>query len=51
MTEFASLETLQGGSLPVSTEEGVTVGDATVVRAGIKAGNGVIHVIDQVLIP
>jgi uncharacterized surface protein with fasciclin (FAS1) repeats len=29
----------------------VTVNDATVIQADVEAENGVIHVIDQVLIP
>lgn len=47
-----SVETAQGGSLMVdATGDAVTVNDATVVQADIEATNGVIHVIDTVLIP
>jgi len=43
--------TVQGGVLPIAVDGGVHVGDATVVRADIEAENGVIHVIDRVLLP
>lgn len=47
-----SAETLQGSSLNVdATGDSVKINDATVVIADIKADNGVIHVIDTVLIP
>lgn len=46
-----SIVTLQGSSLPVDTTEGVMVGDANVTATDIEASNGVIHVIDKVLIP
>ena len=43
--------TVQGGKLPIDTKAGVKIGDATVVKADIEAKNGVIHVIDTVLLP
>jgi uncharacterized surface protein with fasciclin (FAS1) repeats len=46
-----AVTTLQGGSLAVSTADGVRIGDARVVSADVEASNGVIHVIDTVLIP
>jgi uncharacterized surface protein with fasciclin (FAS1) repeats len=46
------LTTVQGGTLKISIEDGkVMVGDATVTTADIIASNGVIHVIDSVLMP
>lgn len=39
------------GTLLIGTEDGVTVNGANVTTADIEASNGVIHVIDAVLIP
>lgn len=47
----ASPETVQGDTVAIDATDGVTVGGATVVKADIKASNGVIHVIDSVLLP
>jgi transforming growth factor-beta-induced protein len=47
-----SVTSLQGGSLPISTAEGATkIGTATITQTDIICSNGVIHVIDAVLIP
>ncbi len=47
-----SAKTVNGQDLPISVKGGtVSVGAATVVKADIKASNGVIHVIDTVLLP
>ena len=46
-----SVKTLQGSSIKVKTSHGVQVDDAKVTQADIKASNGVIHVIDTVLMP
>jgi uncharacterized surface protein with fasciclin (FAS1) repeats len=44
--------TLNGAPLEVTVDgETVMVGDATVLRYDLSASNGVIHVIDSVLIP
>lgn len=43
--------TLQGQDLAISTTNGVKVGQASVTKTDITASNGVIHVIDTVLIP
>jgi len=45
------LQTLQGQSITVSTEGGVRVDNANVIQTDIEADNGVIHVIDQVIMP
>lgn len=46
-----SLSTVQGGELAIDTTDGVKIGAANVVQTDIKTSNGVIHVIDTVLIP
>lgn len=46
-----SLKTVNGKELRVDLSQGVMVGTAKVVKTDIDASNGVIHVIDSVLIP
>ena len=46
-----TVKTLEGGSIKVSTVHGVKVDDASVTKTNIQASNGVIHVIDTVLMP
>ncbi len=46
-----SAKTLQGGRLKIDASHAVKVGTATVVKADVEASNGVIHVIDSVLLP
>lgn len=46
-----SVNTLAGIDLDIDASDGVNVGGATVTTADIEADNGVIHVIDTVLIP
>jgi uncharacterized surface protein with fasciclin (FAS1) repeats len=45
------LQTVQGQSITVSTEGGVRVDNANVIQTDIEADNGVIHVIDKVIMP
>lgn len=45
------VKTVQGGELTVATTGGVTVDGAKVVKTDIVADNGVIHVIDSVVLP
>ncbi len=45
------LKTVGGESVYISTDQGVQINDANVVKADIAADNGVIHVVDQVLLP
>ncbi len=52
VVNLTNITTLQGGELPVNvTEEGVFVGEAEIIVQDVNASNGVIHVIDAVLIP
>lgn len=46
-----SATTLQGSDVTISATDGVTVNDANVTQTDIMTSNGVIHVIDTVLIP
>jgi uncharacterized surface protein with fasciclin (FAS1) repeats len=48
---LSSAPTVQGTALPLAANGGVVAGDAHVVTADIEASNGVIHVIDRVLLP
>jgi uncharacterized surface protein with fasciclin (FAS1) repeats len=45
------VKTVQGSELTVATAGGVSVDNAKVVKTDIVASNGVIHVIDSVVIP
>jgi uncharacterized surface protein with fasciclin (FAS1) repeats len=45
------VKTVQGSMVDINATDGVMVDGATVVAADIEASNGVIHVIDQVILP
>jgi len=45
------VKTVQGGEITVGTMGGVTVDNAKVVATDVAASNGVIHVIDTVIMP
>ncbi|WP_282605579.1 fasciclin domain-containing protein [Pelagibius sp. Alg239-R121] len=47
----AEVETVQGAKLAVDAMDGVKVDSAQVITADIETSNGVIHVIDTVVIP
>jgi len=44
-------ETVNGQTVTIGVDGGVTVNDPTVIIADIEASNGVIHVIDSVILP
>jgi len=46
-----SVTALSGGTLNVDGTDGVTVNGANVIQADVEASNGVIHVIDAVILP
>ena len=46
-----SAKTAQGSSLTIDASDGIKVGGARVVMADIQASNGIIHVIDAVVLP
>jgi uncharacterized surface protein with fasciclin (FAS1) repeats len=43
--------TVQGSTVDINATSGVTIDGATVTAADIEASNGVIHVIDRVILP
>ncbi len=52
VVKLKEAETVQGGKVAVKVDDkGVHINDARVVQADIECGNGVIHVIDAVLLP
>ncbi len=51
LTNEMMAPTVNGADITIMTEGGVMVNDANVVTADIEASNGVIHVIDAVILP
>jgi transforming growth factor-beta-induced protein len=51
VVKLKSAKTVQGQAVAIDTTDGVKVNDAKVVKADIECDNGVIHVIDTVLLP
>jgi uncharacterized surface protein with fasciclin (FAS1) repeats len=45
------VKTVEGGQVAIDAKDGVSVDGAKVVKADIETSNGVIHVIDTVVIP
>jgi uncharacterized surface protein with fasciclin (FAS1) repeats len=49
---LSSAKTVNGAEVPIEVKDGmVFVGGAKVTKADVKASNGVIHIIDTVMIP
>ncbi|MFX1540556.1 MAG: fasciclin domain-containing protein [Promethearchaeota archaeon] len=46
-----AIKTVQGQSIHIDASDGVKVDDAHVIKADIEAENGVIHIIDKVILP
>jgi uncharacterized surface protein with fasciclin (FAS1) repeats len=51
VTKLTSAKTVEGESITISTTGGVKVDNANVTTTDIMASNGVIHVIDSVIMP
>jgi uncharacterized surface protein with fasciclin (FAS1) repeats len=51
VVKLATANTVEGQAITIHTDSGVKVNDANVVKTNIMTSNGVIHVIDTVLIP
>ncbi|MSQ44291.1 MAG: fasciclin domain-containing protein [Chloroflexi bacterium] len=51
VVKLQTAPTLQGQDVRISTIGGIRINDAMVVTPDIEASNGIIHIIDTVLIP
>jgi len=51
LSDGMTAATVQGSEITVSLGDSVMINDATVTAADIEASNGVIHVIDTVILP
>lgn len=51
LSDDMTAATVQGGEITIDLDSGVMVNDANVVQADIETSNGVIHVIDKVILP
>ena len=51
VVKMDSAETLNGAKVAINAKDGVKVNNANVIKTDIGASNGVVHVIDTVLIP
>jgi uncharacterized surface protein with fasciclin (FAS1) repeats len=51
VVKLDSAKTVQGQSVKIDAKDGVRINDAKVVKADIQTSNGVIHVIDSVILP
>jgi uncharacterized surface protein with fasciclin (FAS1) repeats len=49
--KLKSAKTLEGDEIKIDTSKGVKINNSTVTKADVMASNGVIHVIDTVLMP
>ena len=51
VAKLKTAKTVEGSDVKIDASNGVKINDATVATADVAADNGVIHVIDTVLIP
>jgi uncharacterized surface protein with fasciclin (FAS1) repeats len=51
VSAMATAKTVNGAEITINAANGVKINDATVISADIATTNGVIHVIDTVLMP
>ncbi len=51
VVKLKSAKTVQGQTVAIDAKDGVKINDAKVVKVDIESTNGVIHVIDTVLMP
>jgi uncharacterized surface protein with fasciclin (FAS1) repeats len=50
LAKVSSIESLEGSLIPINCKDAFEVKNATVVAADIEADNGIIHVIDRVIL-
>ena len=51
VVKLTSAKTVQGQNVTIATTNGVTINGAKVITPNVEADNGVIHVIDRVILP
>ena len=51
VVKLKTATTVEGSKVKIKSKSGVTINNAKVVKADVEATNGVIHVIDTVLLP
>lgn len=51
LSDGMTATTVQGGDLTVDLSDGVKINQASVATADVEASNGVIHVVDTVILP
>jgi uncharacterized surface protein with fasciclin (FAS1) repeats len=51
VVKLRNAQTVNGKEITIDTKNGVKVDKATVIKPDIECSNGVIHVIDEVLVP
>jgi uncharacterized surface protein with fasciclin (FAS1) repeats len=51
LSDDMTAATVQGGDITIDLDNGVMINDASVVNADVETSNGVIHVIDKVILP
>jgi uncharacterized surface protein with fasciclin (FAS1) repeats len=51
LANLTSAKTIQGQDIDIETKDGVKINKAKVTNPNILASNGVIHIIDTVILP
>lgn len=51
VVKLSKAKTVQGQEITITTKDGVKVDEAKVIKTDIECSNGVIHVIDSVILP
>ncbi|MDG6243087.1 MAG: fasciclin domain-containing protein [Methanolobus sp.] len=51
LSSLSELETISGNKLKISAKDGIKVDTAKIINADIECSNGVIHAIDEILVP